>query len=175
MQRDGKYYADCVEFIDKILANGYASRVPDAELTTEAGSVWYLPHHGVYNPNKPDKIRVVFDCSARFSGTALNDHLLQGPDLTNSLVGVLTRFRLERVAMMADIESMFYQVRVPQHQHNFIRFLWWPNGCLENEIQEFQMNVHLFGAISSPSIANFALKKAANDNPWCNHNAINDY
>ena len=57
---------------------------------------------------KPNKIRVVFDCSARYRGSSLNDILIQGPDLTNSLVGVLTRFRQEDIALMADIEGMFH-------------------------------------------------------------------
>ena len=51
-----------------------------------------------------------FDCSAEYEGEALNKHLLQGPDLTNKLVGVLSRFRQEPVAFMADIEAMFLQV-----------------------------------------------------------------
>ena len=55
---------------------------------------------------------MVFDCSARYLGESLNDHLLQGPDLTSKLTGVLTRFREERVAFMADVEKMFYQVKV---------------------------------------------------------------
>ena len=59
---------------------------------------------------KRDKIRVVFDCSAEYKGEALNKHLLQGPDLTSKLVGVLSRFRQEPVAFMADIEAMFLQV-----------------------------------------------------------------
>ena len=57
-------------------------------------------HHGVYHPKKSEKIRVVFDCSAKFEGTSLNDQLMQGPDLTNSLVGVLTQFRQEPIAFM---------------------------------------------------------------------------
>ena len=44
------------------------------------------------HPQKVDKTRVVFDCSARYEGISL-DELLQGPDLTNSLTGVLARFR----------------------------------------------------------------------------------
>nr|XP_006821169.1 PREDICTED: uncharacterized protein LOC102805354 [Saccoglossus kowalevskii] len=56
------------------------------------GRGWYIPHHGVYHPKKPQKIRTVFDCSAKCQGMALNDLLLQGPDLTNNLVGVLLRF-----------------------------------------------------------------------------------
>ena len=51
-----------------------------------------------------------FDCSAEYEGEALNKHLLQGPNLTSKLVGVLSRFRQEPVAFMADIEAMFLQV-----------------------------------------------------------------
>lgn len=37
----------------------------------------------------PEKMKVVFDCSAKFEGTYLNEHLLPGPDLANALTGVL--------------------------------------------------------------------------------------
>ena len=76
------------------------------------------------NPNKPDKVRVVFDCPAVFHGTSLNDQLLLGPDLTNSLVGVLLRIRENPVAVMADIEAMFHQVRVTPNDYDALRFLW---------------------------------------------------
>ena len=79
-------------------------------MSPEEGDAWYVPHHEVYHPHKPGKIRVVFDCSAKFVGLSLNSMFYKGPDLTNSLVGVLTRFREDRVAVMADIESIFYQV-----------------------------------------------------------------
>ena len=83
--------------------------------------------------------------------------LHKGPDPTNSLAGVLTRFREDRVAVMADIEAMFYQVRVPDRDSSFLRFLWWEDGDMAQEVQEYQIIVHLFGAISSPACANFAL------------------
>ncbi|PFX17886.1 hypothetical protein AWC38_SpisGene17772 [Stylophora pistillata] len=62
--------------------------------------------------NKPGKTRAVFDCAAKHKGTSLNDQLLTGPDLTNSIVGVLMRSREEQVALSADIECMLHQVRV---------------------------------------------------------------
>ena len=43
-------------------------------------------------------------------------------DLTN-LLGVLIRFRPDKVAFMGDIESMFYQVMVVEEHCNFLRFL----------------------------------------------------
>ena len=88
-KNDQSYQKDYLTFIEGIVKSGYAERVPDDELMQDNGDVWFLPHHGVYHPKKPDKIRVVFDCSAEFKGESLNRHLLQGPDLTNNLVGVV--------------------------------------------------------------------------------------
>ena len=70
----------------ELIKKGYAERIPEDELITEDGKVWYIPHHGVYHPQKP-KIKVVFDCSSKCKGESINQHLLQGPDLTNRLVG----------------------------------------------------------------------------------------
>ncbi len=95
MLKNELYHRDYVAFMKSILSKGYACEVPKSELGGRSGHVWYLPHHGVYHPRKPNKIRVVFDCSAKFDGVSLNDVLLQGPDLTNSLIGVLNRFRKE--------------------------------------------------------------------------------
>lgn len=163
LQGDARYRADYVRFMTEIIEKGYARKVKVEELPHQEGKAWYLPHHGVYHPKKPGSIRVVFDCSARYQGESLNGHLLQGPDLTNKLTGVLTRFREEKVAFMADIEKMFFQVKVPREDHNFLRFLWWPNGDLTQEPQEYCMTVHLFGAGSSPGYSNFALKRTAED------------
>ena len=107
------------EFMKDMLDRKYAERVPDSELTRSDGQVWYIPHHGVRQAQKPDKVRVVFDCPAKFHGESLNDSLLQGPDLTNSLLDVLLRFREHSVAFTADIEAMFYQVRVPEDDRDF--------------------------------------------------------
>ena len=151
------------EFMKDLLTKDYARKVTSQE-PGPLGTLWYLPHHPVFNPQKPGKVRVVFDCSAKHANTSLNDQLLQGPDLTNSLVGVLTRFREEQIALMSDVEAMFHQVRVRPSDCNALRFLWWPDGNLDGQPEEYQMRVHLFGGASSPSCANFALKKTAEDN-----------
>ena len=64
---------------------------------------------------------------------------------------------------MADIEKMFFQVKVKKEDQNFFRFLWWSNGDLTQEPQEHCMTVPLFGAGSSPGCSNFALKRTAED------------
>ena len=65
---------------------------------------------------------------------------------------------------MADVKAMFYQVKVPEKDADLLRFLWWPDGNLSEEMEEFRMTVHLFGATSSPSCASYALRKTAEDN-----------
>jgi len=107
---------------------------------------------------------VVFDGGASFNGTSLNSELLQGPDLTNRLIGVLTRFRQEPITIMGDIQAMFHQVKVAKDDVDFLRFLWWPGGKTNLDPCEYRMVVHLFGATSSPSCANYALRKTAEDN-----------
>ena len=121
---DAKCKEDYVVLMEKMLEAGHAEKVPKQrhEIT------WYIPHHGVYHPKKPDKLRVVFDCSAEFQRHSLNRNLLQGPDLTNSLVGVLCRFRQEPVAFACDIEGMFHQVLVNEEHRDLLRLLWWDQG-----------------------------------------------
>lgn len=65
---------------------------------------------------------------------------------------------------MSDIAAMFHQVQVPKEDADLLRFLWWPSGELSHCMEEYRMVVHLFGATSSPSCANFALRKCAEDN-----------
>ena len=106
---------------------------------------------------------MVFDCSAKFNGRSINKELLSGPDLTNQLVGVLIGFHQEQVAVIGDIESMFYQVWVFKEHRSLLRFLWWKDGDLNNPPIDHEIG-HVFG-VSSPSCINYAFKKkTADDN-----------
>ncbi|KAK7895263.1 hypothetical protein WMY93_020588 [Mugilogobius chulae] len=159
LRKDKTYYKDYRNFMDDIISRGDAEKVPDEELDNTPS--WYIPHHGVYHPHKPGKIRVVFDASAKYQDTSLNDHLLTGPDLTNTLVGVLCRFRKGSVAFTCDIERMFHQFHVTREDQDYLRFLWWEKGDLDTTPSVYRMKVHLFGAASSPGCANFGLKHLA--------------
>ena len=156
-QRDPGYEEVYTKTMEDLLKHGYA------EPATPGQQSWFLPHHGVINPQKTGKIRVVFDASAKHFGKSLNDALLQGPDLTNKLLGVLCRFRQEKVAFSCDVESMFHQFRVKEEHRDYLRFLWWKESDTDREPDEFRMTGHLFGARSSPSCANFGMKQIALD------------
>ena len=93
--------------MENVIQKGFAEKVKlgaSSSSDTEKRNVWYIPHQGVYHPKKPTKIHIVFDCAAE--GESLNKHLLQGPDLTNTLTGVLKRFRQEHVGLICDVECM---------------------------------------------------------------------
>ena len=108
-------YTTCIE---DLLHKGYAKKAPAIAIPRRT---WYLPHHAVFHPAKPGKVCIVFDCSAKYRGSSLNDKPLQGTDLTNSLVRVLAHFRQEAVAVMADIKSKFHQVKVTPEDCNVLR------------------------------------------------------
>ena len=122
---DGRYHDDYVTFMENMIEKGFAEKVkPGASSSSDTAqqNVWYIPYHGVCHPKKPTKIRVVFNCAAESKGESLNKHLLHGPDLMNTLTGVLNRFRQEHVGIMCDIESMFYQVSVAEEHRDLLRF-----------------------------------------------------
>jgi len=144
--------------VNSYIEAGHARRVPEKELLPSPRT-WYIPHHATKG-----KFRVVFDCAASFQGMSLNSELLQGPDLTNNLVGVLLRFRSGPVAVTGDIKGMFHQVFVSPRDRDSLRFLWWPGNDMSLPPVDYQMLVHLFGSTASPSCCAFALRKAADDN-----------
>lgn len=161
---DVKYRSNYINFVKTVIQNGCAEKVPDSNEGDREQQVWYIPHHGVYHPKKTNKIQVVFDCSTEFNRDSLNKHLLQEPDLTNNLTGILCRFHKEVIAFMFDVEGMFHRVKVNEECTNLLRFLWWEEGNILKELKEYCMTVHLFGATSSPGCSNFALKQTATEN-----------
>ncbi|XP_068756394.1 uncharacterized protein [Montipora capricornis] len=161
-KKNPKFLEDYQVFVKDVI-DLCAEKVPSDRVKVQDGRINYVPHTGVYHPRKKDQIRVVFDCSAQFDGVCLNDYLLQGPDLLNTLLGILCRFRKERVAFMTDIKSMFHQFMVSEEHRDLLRFLCWEDGDPKKEVVEYRMKVHLFGTGSSPGCANFGLKKAADD------------
>ena len=58
------------------MEKGYTEKVPWQQLEVNDRPIWYLPHHPVTHPLKPNKVRVVYDCAASYCRTSLN----QQPD-----------------------------------------------------------------------------------------------
>ncbi len=65
---------------------------------------------------------------------------------------------------MCDIEKMYHQFHVNESDRDFLHFLLWKDGNLNQPASEFRMKVHFFGATSSSGCANYGLKHLATEN-----------
>ena len=89
------------------------------------GRVHYVPHHVIVQPEK-DKIRIVYDASAKAkkSNQSLNECLYRGPVILEDLAGLLMRFRIKRIGLIAEIKKAFLQISLKPPDRDVTRFLW---------------------------------------------------
>ncbi|CAH0727422.1 unnamed protein product, partial [Brenthis ino] len=155
--------------IENLLAKGYA--VPCNGTERSSPVCWYLPHFAVQNPNKPGRQRLVFDAAAKSRGVSLNDYLLEGPDLLTSLQGILFRFRERPVAITADIQEMFLQVKIRPEDQPAQQFLW-RGADRDNPPRHYKMTSMIFGAASSPFMAHYVRKHNAQEHAQTHPRAL---
>ena len=96
-----------------------------------------------------------------FQSQSLNSNLLKGPDLLSNLVGIILRFKESHIAISANIEQMFLQVKVAPSDRSYLRFLLWDHN---GKIEEYEYTRHIFGATSSLCIGSYAQRCSAKDN-----------
>ena len=162
-QANADFFEMYAKNISSYLEKGYIRKLTAEEALVRTATTWYIPHHGVTNVNKPGKVRMVFDAAAQSNGQSLNNNLFSGPDLLNSLLGVLLRFRRHKVAVVADIEAMFCQVRLKEADTDANRFLWRDDPKSKEQPDHYKLLVHIFGLTDSPCAATYALQRAAKD------------
>ena len=153
--RDPLRAQQCVESMQKYLDKGHVEELPSDQ--SNSPLTYYIPILTVYNEKKRN-IRIVFDSSAKYNGLSLNDCLLQGPDLTNRIIGVLVRFRQRSIAFAGDIECMFHAFFVSEEHRDALRFFWWSCNDPSKKLAVYRAKVHIFGNKSSPAIAAFGLR-----------------
>eukprot|EP00105_Crassostrea_gigas_P017145 XP_011434807.1 PREDICTED: uncharacterized protein LOC105333498 [Crassostrea gigas] len=146
-------------FMEKMFQRGHAEKAPSR---IEGEECWFLPIFGVYHPRKKDQVRVVFDSAVKHNGVSFNEVHVLCSDLTNSLLGVLLHFRQEPVAIVADIEQMFYCFKVNDEHHNYLRFFWHEENDFHKPLVEYRMCAYVFGNTASPAIATYGLRLAVN-------------
>ena len=123
---------------------------------------WYCPVHPVIKPRRPDKVRLTHDASAKTSGLCLNDFLMKGPDSTCKLISVILKARIHPVFVKCDVRDFFMRVLMDEQDKDAFRFFFWTDRTKQSII-EWWTKVWLFGLLSSPCIANLALKRCAAD------------
>ncbi|XP_046869366.1 uncharacterized protein LOC124462012 [Drosophila willistoni] len=164
--------------IENLVEKGYARMLTPEEIAAPNRWTWYLPTFITKNPNKPEKVRLVWDAAAQSGGKALNDYIWSGPDLLNSLFDLLLSFRVGRVAICGDIAEMFHQIRVRPADTHAQRFLWFDSKSERQEPNVYVMEALTFGINCAPCIAHFIRDK--NADRFCQQypqaaQAMNDY
>ena len=140
--------------MDTMISSGYAEEVPHADPPSD--SSWYLPHHHVYSPAKPAKVRVVVDCSVRSRGSSLNDRVYQGPKLT-TLLNVVLLCIIYSCVISGDVQAIYNQVKLPVGDVDMMRFLW--NG------RAYRKTSQLFGDSWCATRAVYALRRVTQYDP----------
>ena len=64
--------------------------------------------------------RLVVDGARRFNGTYINAKLLPGPKLIQNILDILIRFRQGVFALTCDINAMYLNVKVPEHDQDYL-------------------------------------------------------
>lgn len=137
------------ENFHELLKEGYVRPATVRDLNTNWQNVWYLPMSLVVNENKiPVKYRNVYDASARYQGTSLNDKLLMGPNLLIDILQPLFKMRMNKIAFTCDVKSMFHRIFISERDQQCQRILWRENES--KPWQTFIQQVMLFGPKSSP-------------------------
>ena len=101
----GKVYG---KIIADQLIRGFIEKVSENEQTEH--KVHFVPHHVVEKDSTTTPIRLVFDCSCLKSPNRAS--LKSVPPAMNDLIGILTRFRLNRYGVTTDIEKAFLQIEL---------------------------------------------------------------
>ncbi|XP_074029259.1 uncharacterized protein [Leptinotarsa decemlineata] len=141
---------------------GYISKIDSEEIKCNLDRIWFLPHFEITNPNKPNKLRIVFDASARSNGVSLNDFLLTGPDLYNSLQNILLNFRIKKFAFTSDIKEMFLRIKVRKEDRISQRILY--RGMERTKQPDiYEINVFFFDSTCGPCLAQEAKNSNAQD------------
>ncbi|XP_055590660.1 uncharacterized protein LOC129742742 [Uranotaenia lowii] len=160
MRRDPLLAEALRTMIKDYVKKRYARKLTEAAANIPRKRKWYLPMFPVFNPNKPGKLRIVWDAAAATNGISHNSLLLKGPDQLTELPAVLYKFREHLVAIGGDIREMFHQVLIKEDDQHCQRFLWREHEHQENP-DVYVLCVMSFGATCSPSCAIFVKNENA--------------
>ncbi|KZS05519.1 Uncharacterized protein APZ42_031268 [Daphnia magna] len=171
-QKDGRYCTPIPWKMDKwrleknfLMAKGrLESLLERLKRTPELLSAYHNEIDQLHVQNsdkKTTKIRPVFDGAAKSKyGVSLNDVLETGPNINPDLLAVLMRFRLNKIAWIADIEKAFLNIALHPEDAEAIRFLWITEPKTPNSpLVAYKWKRVPFGLSSSPVLLQITLNK----------------
>ncbi len=155
--------AEYNKFMEEYEQMGHMTLIPEEEVTSSSSLSYYIPHHFIEKPtSSTTKFRVVFDASAKTtSGSSLNEMMMVGPVVQDSLIFIIIRFRKHPIAFTADIAKMYRQILVNPKQRDLQRIVFRTHPSLP--IRDYRLNTVTYGTASAPYLATRCLKQLAND------------
>ncbi|GFS62412.1 integrase catalytic domain-containing protein [Trichonephila clavipes] len=128
-----------------------------------SGVAFYMPHHGVYHPEKSTtKLRTVFNASSPSkSGKSLNSIQFNGGLVQEDLFSIMVCFRKHKYAFTTDIEKMFRMIKIHPEQTCLQRILW--KKGIGEPIKTYELTTVTYGTVSAPYLATRTLKQLAMD------------
>ena len=135
------------EIIESYLQEGIIEHAPNEIIDT--GKVHYLAHRAVVKEDRETtKVRIVFDASSKTGNNpSLNDCLYSGPCMLPKIPSILSRFRMGKVGLVADIKQAFLNVEVDSEYRDLLRFLWFDRS---GKIITYRFTRLVMGLTSSP-------------------------
>ena len=136
---------------DAIIREQLQNNVVEVAPEEIVGKEFYIPHKAVIRETaETTKMRIVYDASARATpeSPSLNECLYPGPPLQNKLWDILVRQRAYPIAVTADIQKAFLQIRIRECERDALRFHWRKSEHGKLEILRFTRA--LFGLAPSP-------------------------
>ena len=163
LREDTKLLVKYDSIIKQQLAQQVIERVDD-NVPSNTTRTYYLPHHPVLTPGKTTtKIHIVYDASSKVTCyvNSLNECLYRGPVILPDLCGLLIRFRMYPIIILADIEKAFLQVGICEEDRDVTRFLWLDDTAkvdAENNLATYRFGRVPFGMICSPFLLAATIK-----------------
>ena len=149
--------------IEEYFTMEHAEIIPDCDLIKPESEVFYLPIHVVRkDTSSTTKVRAVFDASAKSSsGVSLNQTFLVGPTVHSSLVDVLLKFRVHRIALTTDVSKMYRAVRLSETDKDLHCFVW--RSSPDQPLRDYRMTRVTFGVSASSFAVDMAVRQNAED------------
>ncbi|GFW95783.1 uncharacterized protein TNCV_5023181 [Trichonephila clavipes] len=121
--------------------------------------------HLIPNPDKyklyQNFMKEYLDLNKTSSGLYLNDLLMVGPRVQPELFPILIQFRIFRVAICADIEKMFRQIKVHEKDVSWQRIIW--RYSPTEPIRKYRLITATYGTSSAPFLSTRILRQLAID------------
>uniref|UniRef100_G3N9L1 Reverse transcriptase domain-containing protein n=1 Tax=Gasterosteus aculeatus TaxID=69293 RepID=G3N9L1_GASAC len=161
LAREPEWKAAYAAQVHEMVERRAAMKLTKDVLREWTGPVWYISHLIAPNPHSvTTPVRLVWNSSQKCRGVSLNDLLLKGPDVLNSIRAVLLKFRRGGFAALGDVKKMYNSVWLEDQEVHLHRFLW--RDSEEEDLAEYAVTRVNIGDKPAGCIAQLAMRETAN-------------